>query len=88
MNKEVKEVVRKKLSIKILTLLFFYKGFKEHRPVLRIVRSLMKEEKMNIEMTHQGPGARTQSIFGRTAEYFKYPIQQSPHMKEQPSYLC
>lgn len=66
----------------------FYKGFEAHRPVLRIVWNLMKGEKVNIKTTHQGPCACTQSIFGRTAEYFKYPIQQSPYMKEQPLYLC
>lgn len=76
------EIVRKETFHQNLCFAFFYKGFEEHRNILRVVQNLMKEEKVNIKMIHQGPCACAQSIFGRIAEYLKCSIQWSQHMKQ------
>lgn len=72
---------KKKLSLKIFTLLSFYERFQEHSNVLRVVQKPMKEEKVNIKMIPRGPCACTQTISGRIADYFKDPIQQSQYIK-------
>ena len=82
MNKQVRDCKKRNLASKSLLCSFFIKGLRNTRISWGLSKTWWKKRRWISKWYTKAPGACTQSIFGRIAEYFKCSIQRSQHMKQ------